>query len=99
MSCCGKKKDEVIKITKVHNTGGMAYFRSKIGTIELPVDGVVYKFNSKTATRAPAGLSKALFLELVPEPVKEIEKKPEVKPEVKTEVKTEVAKTTYKEEE
>jgi hypothetical protein len=74
MSCCNEKKNGVIQIKKVKNTGGMAYFKSKIGTIILNVEGEDYKFNTKTPTKAPSGLSKALFLERVSEPVKETKK-------------------------
>jgi len=76
MSCCNEKKNGVIQIKKVKNTGGMAYFKSKIGTIILNVEGEDYKFNTKTPTKAPSGLSKALFLERVSEPIKETKNEP-----------------------
>lgn len=94
MSCCNEKKNGVIQIKKVKNTGGFSYFKSKIGTIVLHIEGQEYKFNTKTPTKAPSGLSKALFLERVSEPIKETKKEPinETKEETKV-----VAKITKEE--
>lgn len=97
MSCCNEKKNGVIQIKKVKNTGGMAYFKSKIGTITLNVEGEEYKFNTKTPTKAPSGLSKALFLERVSEPIKETKNEPLNEPKKEKEETKVVAKITKEE--